>query len=71
MRCNDPSIKSFAKEIQLYTNSHYTSFNNEGILYFLFDNKELGHYYVDSTTKASKACGKATLKHSPDTVKFN
>jgi hypothetical protein len=36
--CNDPNIKSFTKDIQLYTNSLYTRIEEKGVIYYLFDN---------------------------------
>jgi len=44
--CNDPNIKTFTKDVQLYTNSAYTQLEDAGILYYLFDNEQKGYYFI-------------------------
>lgn len=44
--CNDPNIKTFSKDINLFTNSAYTKVENSGIVYYLFNNEQKGYYYI-------------------------
>lgn len=46
--CNDPNIKTFTSDIQLYTNSDYTKVIDGGVLYYLFDNEKKGYYFIST-----------------------
>lgn len=69
--CNDPNIKTFTSDIQLYTNSAYTRLEDAGILYYLFDNEQKGYYFITTENEGARNCARTVLKHSKDEIEFN
>jgi hypothetical protein len=69
--CNDPGVTTFAKDMRLYTNSNFTTIENKGVVYYLFDNEEKGYYFLTSDNEAAKKCASPVVKHSPDELEFN
>lgn len=69
--CDDPNVQNFQQNLQLFTNSIYTSVVNQAKVYYLFDNEEKGYYFLTSEDSATKACAEISIIHNMDQIYFN
>ena len=65
--CNDPSVKTFDKDVQIYSNNPFKVTKTNNIIYYLFNNEKKGYLFAE-VAAASKHCANLGIYNISDTI---
>jgi hypothetical protein len=62
--CNDPEVKSFKEDVNIYSESHYERGGTMNEIYFLFSTHQNGYIFVD-IKEDSRKCAHLNIASIP------